>query len=227
MHTGRFESPEAEQRELERSNSTSAHRNMEYAPEWTGEWDLQPGDGLYVPVGKPHWVANGADRVGLAVDHVAQRGRPARRARPRVQRAPAADRAVAPPAGREPPRRPGQGARAPRLRQGPPRHVQEPVIAPTVEILDRVEDCDALRGDWDALADGARQPAAASAWLGAWAEHVSTGGAPRRGGARGGRDARHRAARPPSARAPASRACTCSARARRPASRRWRAPAPS
>jgi cupin superfamily protein len=59
MHTGRFESPEAEQRELERSNSTSAHRNMEYAPEWTGEWDLQPGDGLYVPVGKPHWVANG------------------------------------------------------------------------------------------------------------------------------------------------------------------------
>jgi CelD/BcsL family acetyltransferase involved in cellulose biosynthesis len=32
-----------------------------------------------------------------------------------------------------------------------------------------------LRGDWDALADAARQPAAASAWLGAWADHVSVG----------------------------------------------------
>jgi hypothetical protein len=59
MHTGQFASPEDEQRELERSNSSAAHRNMEYAPEWTAEWDLRPGDGLYVPVGKPHWVQNG------------------------------------------------------------------------------------------------------------------------------------------------------------------------
>jgi hypothetical protein len=59
MHTGRFATAEAEQRELERSNNPGAHRNMEYEPAWTAAWDLQPGDGLYVPVALPHWVQNG------------------------------------------------------------------------------------------------------------------------------------------------------------------------
>jgi hypothetical protein len=59
MHLGRFADANAEQRELERALGPGGHRNMEYAPEWTDQYDLEPGDGLYVPVAKPHWVQNG------------------------------------------------------------------------------------------------------------------------------------------------------------------------
>jgi len=58
MHVGRFATPDDEQRELERSFG-NGHRNMSYVPADMTAYALDPGDGLYVPVGAPHWVANG------------------------------------------------------------------------------------------------------------------------------------------------------------------------
>jgi hypothetical protein len=58
MHVGRFASPEHEQRELERYYH-GGHRNIDRLPDTAETYHLSPGDGVYVPVHAPHWVANG------------------------------------------------------------------------------------------------------------------------------------------------------------------------
>lgn len=51
------------QEELERF-FTGAHRNLVYRDEYAGRghaFALRPGDGVHVPVARPHWVQNGAE----------------------------------------------------------------------------------------------------------------------------------------------------------------------
>lgn len=58
MHVGAFPDEDAEQRELERSFG-AGHRNMDYVPDDMTPYLLNPGEGIFVPVGAPHWVQNG------------------------------------------------------------------------------------------------------------------------------------------------------------------------
>jgi len=65
MNVGSFPDAQSEQLELERSYG-HGHRNMEYVPENMTPYVLDPGDGVYVPVGAPHWVQNG-DTVSVSL----------------------------------------------------------------------------------------------------------------------------------------------------------------
>jgi hypothetical protein len=67
MVVGRFSDPRSEQRELERFD-TGGHRNLDWMFEEPREFPLEPGGGIYVPVGAPHLVRNGpAVSVSLSI----------------------------------------------------------------------------------------------------------------------------------------------------------------
>lgn len=65
MHVGRFADEETGARELERFYA-GAHRNVSSRPVDERTFDLQPGDGVYVPPNAPHWVQNG-DEVSISL----------------------------------------------------------------------------------------------------------------------------------------------------------------
>jgi cupin superfamily protein len=58
MNVGSFPDSETAQRELERFYS-GGERNIPVLPAATQTFDLEPGDGVYVPPSAPHWVKNG------------------------------------------------------------------------------------------------------------------------------------------------------------------------
>jgi hypothetical protein len=58
MHVGRYADAEREQLELERYYA-GGHRNLEHLPVGERVFDLEPGDGVAVPLHAPHWVRNG------------------------------------------------------------------------------------------------------------------------------------------------------------------------
>lgn len=60
MIVGGFDSPEAEQREIERYYG-GGHRNLPNLPSDALTFDLTPGDGVYMPVHAPHMVKNGPE----------------------------------------------------------------------------------------------------------------------------------------------------------------------
>jgi hypothetical protein len=67
MHTGDFPDAETKQRTLEAFHS-GAHRNIDWEPINHKPFPLGPGDGVYMPVAKPHWVTNGPDvSVSLSI----------------------------------------------------------------------------------------------------------------------------------------------------------------
>ncbi|WP_320672294.1 JmjC domain-containing protein [Patulibacter defluvii] len=67
MHVGRFADDAVRTRELERYYS-GAHRNIEATPTDEQVFELQPGDGVYVPPNAPHWVQNGSEvSISLSV----------------------------------------------------------------------------------------------------------------------------------------------------------------
>ena len=66
MIIGHFSDPKVEQRQVEKM--FTVHRNMDQLPEHPTTYDLQPGDGVYVPPNAPHWVENGpAVSVSLSI----------------------------------------------------------------------------------------------------------------------------------------------------------------
>ena len=64
MRIGRFPDAETEQREMERYYD-GGHRNLDWLPAEERSFELNPGDGVYVPVHAPHLVRNG-DRVSIS-----------------------------------------------------------------------------------------------------------------------------------------------------------------
>jgi hypothetical protein len=58
MNAGAFPSKEAEQAELERYYR-GGHRNIDWEPAGAQAFDLEPGDGVYMPPHAPHWVTSG------------------------------------------------------------------------------------------------------------------------------------------------------------------------
>jgi hypothetical protein len=67
MHTGDFPDAETRNRTLEAFHS-GAHRNIDWEPLNDKPFALEPGDGVYMPVAKPHWVQNGPDvSVSLSI----------------------------------------------------------------------------------------------------------------------------------------------------------------
>jgi hypothetical protein len=67
MNTGDFPDAETKQRTLEAFHS-GAHRNIDWEPINHEPFPLEPGDGVYMPVAKPHWVQNGpAVSVSLSI----------------------------------------------------------------------------------------------------------------------------------------------------------------
>jgi hypothetical protein len=58
MHVGRYADAEREQLELERSY-TGGHRNLGDLHVDEQVYELEPGDGVAVPLHAPHWVRNG------------------------------------------------------------------------------------------------------------------------------------------------------------------------
>lgn len=59
MNLGRFASVEAEQLQVEKM--FSGKRNMDRLPDDPTAYELDPGDGVYVPPNAPHWVINGPE----------------------------------------------------------------------------------------------------------------------------------------------------------------------
>jgi hypothetical protein len=67
MHTGDFPDAETRKRTLEAFHS-GAHRNIDWEPANDNPFPLEPGDGVYMPVAKPHWVTSGPDvSVSLSI----------------------------------------------------------------------------------------------------------------------------------------------------------------
>jgi hypothetical protein len=60
MVVGGFESPQAEQEEIERYYG-GGHRNLPTMPADAQSFELNPGDGVYMPVHAPHMVKNGPE----------------------------------------------------------------------------------------------------------------------------------------------------------------------
>ena len=58
MNVGRFPDPKTEQLALEQALG-GGHRNVDWEPADPVAFDLEPGDGVYVPPHAPHWVQNG------------------------------------------------------------------------------------------------------------------------------------------------------------------------
>ena len=67
MHTGDFPDEQTKLATLEAFHS-GAHRNIEWDPVNEKPFPLGPGDGVYMPVAKPHWVTSGNDvSVSLSI----------------------------------------------------------------------------------------------------------------------------------------------------------------
>ena len=67
MHTGNFPDAETKRLTLEAFHS-GAHRNIDWDPVNEKPFPLGPGDGVYMPVAKPHWVTSGDDvSVSLSI----------------------------------------------------------------------------------------------------------------------------------------------------------------
>ena len=67
MHTGDFPSDEIKLSTLEAFHS-GAHRNIDWEPIAHRPFPLAPGDGVYMPVAKPHWVTSGSEvSVSLSI----------------------------------------------------------------------------------------------------------------------------------------------------------------
>jgi hypothetical protein len=67
MHTGDFPNDEIKKETLEAFHS-GAHRNIEWEPVNEKPFPLDPGDGVYMPVAKPHWVTSGPEvSVSLSI----------------------------------------------------------------------------------------------------------------------------------------------------------------
>ena len=67
MHTGDFPSEEIKLATLEAFHS-GAHRNIDWEPTGHKPFPLAPGDGVYMPVAKPHWVTSGPEvSVSLSI----------------------------------------------------------------------------------------------------------------------------------------------------------------
>ena len=67
MHTGDFPSDEVKLATLEAFHS-GAHRNIDWEPIAHRPFPLAPGDGVYMPVAKPHWVTSGPEvSVSLSI----------------------------------------------------------------------------------------------------------------------------------------------------------------
>lgn len=64
MNVGRFPDSETEQLALEQALG-GGHRNVDWEPADPVAFDLEPGDGVYVPPHAPHWVQNG-DAVSVS-----------------------------------------------------------------------------------------------------------------------------------------------------------------
>lgn len=108
MVVGDFPDPETEDHELERYYG-GGHRNIDFTPTDERTFNLSPGDGVYVPVHRPHLVRNGplpsislsvtfytvdSEQLGL-VHSVNSRLRSMRIRPARVGRRPGMDRAKA------------------------------------------------------------------------------------------------------------------------------------
>lgn len=66
MNIGRFRDRKAEQLQVEKM--FAGERNMDRMPDDATAYELDPGDGVYVPPNAPHWVLNGpAVSVSLSV----------------------------------------------------------------------------------------------------------------------------------------------------------------
>jgi mannose-6-phosphate isomerase-like protein (cupin superfamily) len=66
MNIGRFREVEEEQLQVEKM--FAGERNMDRLPDDPTAYELQPGDGVYVPPNAPHWVVNGpAVSVSLSI----------------------------------------------------------------------------------------------------------------------------------------------------------------
>ncbi|HSK51092.1 MAG TPA: cupin domain-containing protein [Solirubrobacterales bacterium] len=66
MNIGRFADVEAEQLQVEKM--FAGKRNMDRLPEDPTAYELDPGDGVYVPPNAPHWVVNGPEAsVSLSI----------------------------------------------------------------------------------------------------------------------------------------------------------------
>ena len=66
MNIGRFREVEDEQLQVEKM--FAGDRNMDRLPDDPTAYELQPGDGVYVPPNAPHWVVNGpAVSVSLSI----------------------------------------------------------------------------------------------------------------------------------------------------------------
>jgi hypothetical protein len=66
MNIGRFIDREAEQLHVEKM--FAGQRNMDRIPDDPTAYELEPGDGVYVPPNAPHWVVNGpAVSVSLSI----------------------------------------------------------------------------------------------------------------------------------------------------------------
>jgi hypothetical protein len=67
MHTGDFPDEQTKLSTLEAFHS-GAHRNIEWDPINEKPFPLDPGDGVYMPVAKPHWVTSGPEvSVSLSI----------------------------------------------------------------------------------------------------------------------------------------------------------------
>lgn len=66
MNIGSFGDPLVEQLHLEKM--FAGHRNMDRLPDDPTTYELNPGDGVYVPPNAPHWVINGPEvSVSLSI----------------------------------------------------------------------------------------------------------------------------------------------------------------
>jgi hypothetical protein len=67
MHTGDFPDAQTRAATLEAFHS-GAHRNIDWEPINHKPFPLEPGDGVYMPVAKPHWVTSGPNvSVSLSI----------------------------------------------------------------------------------------------------------------------------------------------------------------
>jgi cupin superfamily protein len=65
MNVCAWDDPETEQRELNRYHD-GGHRNLDVMPRESKTFRLNPGDGVYVPPWRPHWVQN-QDAVSISL----------------------------------------------------------------------------------------------------------------------------------------------------------------
>ncbi len=68
MNVGEFPDGDTRQLELEQTFGGGGNRNIQWEPSNPQKFNLQPGDGVYVPPHAPHWVENGPEAsVSLSI----------------------------------------------------------------------------------------------------------------------------------------------------------------